>query len=42
MIVGIKITPLKQIEDDRGKVMHMLLQVKLKTLDVTLDNHKYI
>tara|TARA_Y100000590_G_C15707857_1_gene1009290 strand:- start:572 stop:1036 length:465 start_codon:yes stop_codon:yes gene_type:complete len=24
MIDGIKITPLKQIEDDRGKVMHML------------------
>ena len=24
MIEGIKITPLKQIEDDRGKVMHML------------------
>ena len=24
MITGIKITPLKQIEDDRGKVMHML------------------
>ena len=24
MIEGIKITPLKQIEDERGKVMHML------------------
>ena len=24
MIDGIKITPLDQIEDDRGKVMHML------------------
>ena len=24
MIDGIKITPLRQIEDDRGKVMHML------------------
>ena len=24
MIEGIKITPLKQIEDDRGKVMHMM------------------
>ena len=24
MIQGIKITPLKQIEDERGKVMHML------------------
>ena len=24
MIDGIKITPLKQIEDERGKVMHML------------------
>ena len=24
MISGIKITPLKQIVDDRGKIMHML------------------
>ena len=24
MIEGIKITPLKQIKDERGKVMHML------------------
>ena len=37
MIEGIKITPLKQIEDERGKVMHMLRNDSKSFTKMTLN-----